>query len=418
METQGPAGRDDSLQTSMPQADTQEADAPKGEKMQLPDITVTAEGKKVESVAQWRETRRGEILELFREHVYGRAPEGPFQMSSEVFDEDKGALGGKAIRRQAALNISTAAGKARIDVLMYLPVTAAERPVPVFVLLNFGGNHTTHPDPAIALARGWLQERYSPAEKYRGARHDTHPVERIVERGCGMATAYYGDIDPDYDDGFRNGVHPLFDAPGERAGDAWGAVGAWAWGLSRMMDYLETDGAVDSSRVAVLGHSRLGKTALWAGAQDERFSVVISNDSGCTGAALARNLKGESIEKINKGFPHWFATNYRAYNGRETELPVDQHMLLALIAPRPLYVASASKDAWADPEGEFLSAVHAAPAYELHGLKGLGTDVMPGVNAPIQEGHIGYHLREGEHALTWYDWERYMDFAQKHWGAA
>lgn len=390
-----------------------------GNEMQLPELMVTQDGTPVKSVSQWRQTRRGEILELFRKHVYGRTPDGPFKMSSEVFEEDPRALGGIALRRQVALTISTAAGKIRIDVLMYLPA-AAKQPVPVFLLLNFGGNHTVLPDPAIALARGWVQKRYSPPEQYRGARHDTHPVGSIIERGYGMVTAYCGDIDPDYDDGFKNGVHPLFDAPGERPADAWGAVGAWAWGLSRVMDYLETVPAVDSSRVAVLGHSRLGKAALWAGAQDERFSVVISNDSGCTGASLARHpkVKAESVQAINESFPHWFAANYKAYNGRENDLPVDQHMLIALIAPRPVYVASASEDAWSDQEGEFLAAVHAAPAYELYGLKGLSATRMPPVNTPIQDGHIGYHLREGGHALLIYDWERYMDFAERHWKGA
>ncbi len=390
------------------------ADVEEGDSLKLPEIMVTLDGEAVTSVAQWRQTRRDEILDLFRTHVYGRSPDAPVEMSYKTFEEDPHALGGKALRRQVALTLSTEAGEARIDVLLYLPA-AAEEPVPVFLLLNFGGNHTVHSDSAIALPRGWVQPRVSPPEEYRGARQDVHCVELIIERGYGVATAYCGDIDPDYRHGFTHGVHQLFDVPEERPGDAWGAVAAWAWGLSRILDYLETEKAVDSSRVAVLGHSRLGKAALWAGAEDERFSVVISNNSGCTGAALARRPVGESVAAINRSFPHWFADNYKAYSDREDELPVDQHMLIALIAPRPAYVGSASEDRWADPEGEFLAAVHAAPAYELYGLKGLSTTEMPDVNTPIQEGHIGYHLRAGRHDVTEYDWERYMDFAEKHW---
>jgi hypothetical protein len=386
----------------------------------LPDPLVASDGTKVTSAEMWRSKRRPEILELFRKYVYGRAPlDRPKEMTFKTFDLDNKALNGMAVRKQVTVSFTGKENGPGMDILIYLPA-AAEKPVPTFVVLNFGGNHTIHPDPAIKLSTNWMRGGRKATEESRGSSFTSYPVEKILARGYGLATIYYGDIDPDYHDDFKNGVHPVFDklVDGKRVSDAWGSICAWAWGLSRAMDYFESDEQIDKNRITVLGHSRLGKTALWAGARDERFAIVISNNSGCGGAALSRRCFGETVKRINDSFPHWFCQNFKQYNGREDRLPVDQHMLVALMAPRPVYVASADEDLWADPRGEFLSCKNAAPVYDLLGLKGLDVDRMPPLDSPVQRGRIGYHVRSGGHALTEYDWQRYMDFADKHFKEA
>ena len=377
----------------------------------LPNPLQMLEGAEVTSSQQWIENRRPEILELFRKHVYGRSPEKPKQIEFEVYEQSKV---NQAIRKQVAITITHAGKSRRLEMLVFLPEKST-KPTPVFLLLNFKGNHAVTTDPSIAPPKSELPERYSPAEKFRGDAKDRFPIDDIVARGYGVATIYCGDIDPDYHDDFKNGVHALYPYQGKRPEDAWGTISAWAWGLSRAVDYFEQDADIDHQHVAVLGHSRLGKTALWAGAQDERFALVISNNSGCGGAALSRRRFGEKVKRINDVFPHWFCKKFKHYNDNENALPVDQHMLIALAAPRPVYVASASADRWADPRGEFLSCVHAGAVYNLFGLKGLEQDQMPETNHPIQTGHVGYHLRDGKHQLTAYDWNAYMDFADKHW---
>lgn len=385
----------------------------------LPDPLVMENGMKITNQAEWTEKRRQEILNLFEMHVYGKSPEKHEGLHFEVLSENRYTISNMATRKEIAVYF-TDSNEHYMTILMYIP-NKRTGAVPLFFGLNFKGNHTICDDAEITESITRMKPREGGSEIRTGAfKHgeaaSRWPVEMLIANGYGLATVYRGDIDPDYDDGFKNGVHPLFYKNGQTKpeADEWGTLAAWAWGLSCAMDYFETDEDVDASKIAVVGHSRHGKTALWTGAIDQRFAMAISNDSGCGGAALSRRQYGETISKINKLFPHWFCENFKQYSNNEDKLPVDQHQLIALMAPRPVYIASAIEDKWADPKGEFLSGVHASPVYELFGLEGLAAKEMPEVDNPVMDGHIGYHVRSGDHDITLYDWQQFVKFADKY----
>ncbi len=385
----------------------------------LPELLKSADGKMIQTADDWVKIRRPEIIGLFEKHVFGTLPPSISKLRTRVRSENRSAVDGKAVRREITVFFSDDDNGPQMDMLVYTPLNATG-PVPAFLGLNFNGNHTVEADPTIHITTSWVRNNKEEGiannqatEKSRGNSSGRWPLSMIIDRGYGVATIYYGDIDPDFDDGFKNGIHQLFPGSSERSPDSGGSISAWAWGLSRALDVLETDPLVDASKVAVIGHSRLGKTSLWAGAMDQRFALVISNNSGCGGAALSRRRFGETVSRINTAFPHWFCLRHRDYNNNEDNLPVDHHMLIALAAPRPVYVASAEEDRWADPRGEFLSVWYANPVYELFEKKGMPSQEMPAANHPVHQ-DTGYHIRTGGHDINSYDWEQFMNFADRH----
>jgi len=363
---------------------------------QLPELLRRESGERVTTVAQWP-ARREEILEQFRAHVYGRAPGPPARIVFEEVQRDPVSMGGAATLKRIVIRCEHVGRKHAFGLTLFLP--NARKPAPVFLLLNNRGPENT--DPTRQMKSGFW------------------PAEELIARQYGIAAIQVNEVAPDKAERFREGVIRMMEGePAQRPTDAWKTIGAWAWGASRAMDYLATDPGVDATRVAVVGHSRGGKTSLWAGAQDDRFALAVSNDSGCTGAALSRRPVGESVARINTAFPHWFCDRYREYNDREAELPLDQHMLIAAVAPRAVYVASAEEDVWADPKGEFLALAHASAAYALFGETGVRPDAMPALDMPMIAGRQAYHIRRGGHNLTPYDWQRYLDFADRlRWGS-
>lgn len=381
----------------------------------LPDPLVFNDGSTVSSKKDWGK-RRKEIYQFFEKEIYGVVQKWEGRIESMIVSRKDDALDGLAKRKEVRLELINGDQRVEVIILIYLPHNSKN--APLFLSCNFDGNHTATTEIDVMVPNSWVRNNNGIGisdnranVSGRGKALSRWPMKEIVSRGFGVATVYYGDIDPDFDDGFKNGVHQLFNAL--RDSTSWGAIAAWAWGLSRVMDYLETDKEVDTKKVIVMGHSRLGKASLWAAASDQRFAMAISNDSGCMGAAISRRKFGETAARINNVFPHWFCDNFKKYNDKEELLPVDQHELIALIAPRPVYVASAAEDLWADPKGEFLSCVYASPVYKLLGKKGFPAKEMPALSSLVL-GDISYHIRPGKHDVTLYDWQCYMDFADRY----
>jgi hypothetical protein len=393
-------------------ANTNEAKVPA---YTLPDPLIFNDGSTVVTKKNWIR-RREEIYNLFETEVFGIVPSWKGKVKATVLSVKANALDGLAKRKEVRLEFSNGERKTALTILIYLPKKSKD--APLFLSYNFDGNHTTTTEKDVLIPDSWVSNKKDLGisdnranEAGRGIAVSRWSTKEILTRGYGIATVYYGDVDPDFNDGFKNGVHQLFDS--KRDSTSWGSVATWAWGLSRIMDYFETDKEINAKKVIVMGHSRLGKAALWAGAADKRFAIVISNNSGCSGAALSKRIFGETVGRINRSFPHWFCDNYKKYSEKEELMPVDQHELLALIAPRPVYVGSAVEDEWSDPKGEFLSCVYASPVYQLLGLKGLPVKEMPALSTPVS-GDIAYHIRPGKHDVTLYDWNCYMDFADRY----
>ncbi len=381
----------------------------------LPDPLTLANGKPVRDAKTWMQKRRPEIVRLFEDNQFGRRPGKPAGMSFDVFDKGTPAFDGKAIRRQVTIYFSPNKTGPKMDLLVYLPANAT-KPVPLLLNMSFVANSTAVDDPGIKPGEVWNRDKKRvPAPK--AGTFGRLNVLPFLAQGFGVATFYYGDVDPDFLGGIPHGVRALYLKPGqsEPAPNEWGAVSAWAWGASRALDYLETDKGVDAKRVAITGISRLGKTVLWAGAHDARFAMVIASCSGEGGAAISRRNYGETIKHLTEAtrYPYQFAANYGKYGNRVHEFPVDAHMLVSLIAPRPVLLQTGDTDVWSDPKGEFLAALAAAPVFKLLGKEALGTTQMPAAGQPIFH-TLGFVMHAGGHGTIPSDWDLFLKFMQMH----
>jgi hypothetical protein len=383
---------------------------------ELPDPLKCENGESVSTIKQWEKVRRHEIMKLFSEQVYGVTPKQTgIKVKHELVSSNHEAMGGLATSKQVRFTFMGKNGAThKALLLLYIPNNSQGR-VPVIVSYNFHGNQTTTFENDVIYSPSHEIMKSLGSDNWgRGEQASRWPYELALQRGYAIATMCYSDICPDSPELCEYGIPSLL--PGynmnSRGEHEWGAIGIWAWGYSRIADYLEKEKRIDKKRMVILGHSRIGKTALWAGVQDSRFKVVISNDSGCGGAALSKRVFGENIAIITASFPHWFCTAFNVYSENEAALPFDQHELLSLVAPRHVYVASAEDDQWADPRGEYLSAYYTGPVYQLYNMQGLPSDAQPAVNQP-QHYDVGYHIRTGGHDVKNYDWQCYLDFCDK-----
>jgi hypothetical protein len=382
----------------------------------LPDPLVAFNGKPVATAEQWTHSRRKELKTLFEHYMYGVAPDSGKVVVS-VERTDVRSIGGKATTKEIAIAVGPQ-GALTIHLLVVVP-NKRTGPVPVFLGTNFHGNHTTMNDPAIRLSTAWMPDR-APATKdhratdaARGTDAGVWSIEESIDRGYAVATFYCGDVAPDHP-GLADGVFPLY---GKTGPNDWGAVAAWAWGLSRAVDYLVTDADLDRSKIAVVGHSRLGKAAIVAGAFDDRIALTIPHQAGCGGTAPSRGTVGESAKQINDRFPHWFCSEFKSFNDHTDRLPFDQNCLIALVAPRPVLLTNAVDDQWANPTGQFEALKAADPVYRLLGVEGLGAKGMPEVGVLVDT-RLGYHIRAGKHSMGLEDWRVWWTFADKHFGRA
>jgi hypothetical protein len=381
----------------------------------LPDPLRLLNGKPVRDAKTWNNERRPEIVHLFEENQFGRSPERAAEMAFDVFDKGTPAFDGKAIRKQVTISFSKAKDGPKMDLLIYLPAKAA-KPVPLLLNISFSANSVTVDDPGVKEGEVWNRDKKKVPGK-QGFAFGKVNVVPLVEAGFGFATVYYGDIEPDFEGGLPYGVRQLYLKPGQTqpAADEWGAIAAWSWGLSRALDYLETDAGIDAKRIALFGASRLGKTVLWTGARDTRFAAVIACCSGEGGAALSRRNYGETIAHLTAPgrFPYQFCANYAKFAQHVDQLAVDANLLVALLAPRPLLLQTGDKDYWSDPKGEFLAAVSAGSVYTLLGAHGLETDQWPAAGTPIMH-TLSYYMHAGGHGTIPSDWNQFLAFLQMH----
>ncbi len=360
----------------------------------LPDPLITLNNRPVKNVKSWEQTRRPEILRLFENLVYGQMPKTFDRISYTPVRESRSAMNGHAILKETRVMVYHHGDSVSIDVTLFIP-KAAKGAVPVFLLINNRPKKNTDAD--------------------RKEKSAFWPAEMVIDSGYAVAAFHVSDLAPDDKIKYPEGALRLYPEMLQQP-NGMKAIGSWAWGASRVMDYFEQEPLVNAKQVVLVGHSRGGKTSLWAAAQDQRFAICVSNCSGNTGAALSRRQFGERISRINTVFPHWFCNNYKQYNDKENDLPVDQHMLISLIAPRPVYATNATKDLWADPTGTFLAMKNAEKVYALYRKSSQLPAAPPAVNEAVVNSTLGYHNREGEHDMTEFDWRQFIRFARHHFG--
>ncbi len=356
---------------------------------ELPDPLVSAAGNQIATAEDWDRLRREELLSFFRNEVYGKRPEINYSLSFEQVDEQAEVWGGLATGRSMVAVVSIENQQYKFPFVLFIPNGVKGR-VPAVIHIN--------------------NRYFVPLQKAVDDHDPFWPAKTIVQRGYATASFHTSDVDPDKKDGYEKGIRSFFAGGAPPAPAAWRSLSAWGWAASRVLDHLKMVSAIDAEKVAVVGHSRGGKTSLWAACEDPRFAVAYSNNSGCGGAALSRRAYGETVGRITSSFPHWFCESFSKYAGREAQLPVDQHEVMALIAPRAVYVASSDEDLWADPKGEYASLVAAAPVFELLGKQSITETTMPALNAPRVVGNTGYHIRSGGHGLGEVDWNWFLDF--------